>query len=167
VGDHFGKGPAFQLGKRAGLDDANAVSDLSLIFLVMHVIFFGTFDDFVELWMGNTGYVLNNEGLVHFIGDDHANAGFTEVDLCVLGSLAHDKNRLKRWQGLSVLLGVNRGENLSGFAAHLADARWIFKRAGGFLKAKVESLLFEVSETDLKFVGGEFFGFGFGHGSDG
>jgi hypothetical protein len=170
MGDNFGEGPAFQLGKRAGLNDANSVADLSLIFLIMHVIFFRTFDDFVELWMGNTGNVFHDEGLFHFIGNDHANACFTEVDLCVLGSLAHDWNWLVRWQGLCAQFGRDGCENLSGFATHLTDASGVFQGARGLLETEVESFLLEFTETGLKLVSGKLaglFGFGFGHGSDG
>jgi hypothetical protein len=120
--------------------------------------------------MGNTGNVLDDDSLFHFVGNDHANACFTEVDLCVLGSLAHDKNWLMRWQGLGAQLGRNSRENLSGFAAHLTDAGGIFQRAGGLLEAEVESFLFEFAKTCLELVRGklkDLFGFGFGHGADG
>lgn len=170
MGDNFREGPALQLGKRACLDDANAVADLSLTFLIMHVIFLRTLDDFIELRMGNTGNVLDDDSLFHFVGNDHANACFTEVDLCVLGSLAHDKNWLMRWQGLGAQLGCDSRKNLSGFAAHLTDASGIFQRAGGLLEAKVESFLFEFAKTCLELVRGklkDLFGFGFGHGADG
>jgi hypothetical protein len=92
--DDLRKGPAFELGKRTRLDDADAVTDLALVGFVMHVVFFGALDDLVELGMRNAGDVLDDEGLVHFVGNDHANAGFTEVDLCVRRSLAHIWNCL-------------------------------------------------------------------------
>ena len=99
MGDDFGKGPTLQLGKRLGLDDADAVPNLALVAFVVDVIFLGTLNDFVELGVGNTGDVLDDKSFVHFIGNDHANAGFTKMDLgvrgldgCVRWSLAHDKN---------------------------------------------------------------------------
>ena len=56
------------------------------------LVFFRAFDDLVEFRMGNPCDVFDDESLVHFIGDDHADAGFTEMDLCVRWSLAHVKN---------------------------------------------------------------------------
>ena len=85
--------PALQPRKRLGLNDANAVSNLTLVALVMHVVFLGAFDDLVEFRVGNAGDVFDDEGLVHFIGNDHANTGFTKVDLCVRRSLAHGSSR--------------------------------------------------------------------------
>ena len=93
MGNDFGERPALQFRKRTGFDDTDAVADLALVLLVVHVVFFGTLDDFVELGMGNTGNVFDDEGLVHFIGNDHANTGFTKVDLCVRRSLAHGGSR--------------------------------------------------------------------------
>ena len=89
MGENFGKSPALQLGKRPGLDDFHAVADLCLAVFVVHVVFLGALDDLVEFRVGNTGNVLNDEGLFHFVGNDHANAGLAEVDLGVLWSLAH------------------------------------------------------------------------------
>ena len=89
----LGKCPTLEFRKRARLDDSDAVTDMSLVGLVVHVVFLRALDDFVELGMGNTGNVFDDESLVHFIGNDHANAGFTKVDLCVRRCLAHDKNR--------------------------------------------------------------------------
>ena len=83
----------FSLESGLGLDDADAVADLALVALVVHVVFLGALDDLVEFRMGNAGNVFDDEGLVHFIGNDHANAGFTKVDLCVRRSLAHGSNR--------------------------------------------------------------------------
>lgn len=83
MGNDFSKCPTLQLGKWASLDDADTVTNLTLVGLVVDVIFLGTFDDFVEFRMGNTCDVLNHEGLVHLVGNDHADAGFTEVDLRV------------------------------------------------------------------------------------
>ena len=94
--NHFGKRPALQLRKWPSLDDANAVADLALVRLVMHIVFLRALDDFIKLRVGHAGDVFDDEGLVHFIGDDHANAGFAQMDLgvrrldgCVRRSLAH------------------------------------------------------------------------------
>ena len=98
--DNFGEGPALQFGERTGFDDADAVANLALVVLVVHVVFFRALDDLVEFRVRNAGDVFDDEGLVHFIGNDHANAGFTKVDLCVRRldlcvrrSLAHGKDR--------------------------------------------------------------------------
>ena len=168
MGNDFGKRPALQFRERACLDDADAVTDLALVALVMHVVFLGALDDLVEFRVGNTGNVFNDEGLVHFIGNDHANAGFTKVDLCVRRSLAHVSNR---WDlGLGERLGGDRCEHLRSFATHLADAGRIFQSAGGALETEIKSFLLEFPETSFELGGGKFagsFGFGFGHGSDG
>ena len=93
MGDDFLKCPAFELGQRAGLDDADAVADLGLAVFVVDVVFFGSFDDLVELGMGNAGDVLDDDGLVHLIGDDKADAGLAEAGgPGFLGSLAHGGN---------------------------------------------------------------------------
>ena len=91
MGEDLGERPALELGKRPGLDDADAVTDLALVAFVMHVVLLRALDDLVELGMGNAGDVLDDEGLVHFVGHDHADAGLTEVDLSVRRSLAHGK----------------------------------------------------------------------------
>ena len=93
VSDDFGERPALEFGKRPGFDDADAVADLGLAVLVMHVVFLRAFDDFVEARMGNAGDVFDDEGFVHLVGDDHANTGFTKVDLSVRGSFAHGRNK--------------------------------------------------------------------------
>ncbi len=89
----FSEGPTLQFGERLGFDDADAVADLGLAAFVMHVVLLRPLDDLVETRMRNAGDVLDDEGLVHLVGDDHANAGFTKVDLSVLGSIAHGENR--------------------------------------------------------------------------
>ena len=132
MGHDFSKRPAFQFGKRTGFDDANAVADLALVGLVVNVVFLRALDDLVELGMGNAGHVFDDEGLVHFIGNDHANAGFAEMDLtvrgldwCVRRSLAHG---IYRWDlGLGERLGSHCCEDLSGFTTNLADARRILQ----------------------------------------
>lgn len=169
MGDDLGKCPALELGKRTGLDDFHTVADLCLAVFVVHVVFLRAFDDFVELWMGNACDVFDDDGLFHFVGNDNANAGLTKVDLSVLRSFAHN---VLGWcvGGLGVLLGSNSREDASGFTTHLFDARWIFERSGGALKAKVQRLVLQFTETDLEFVSGKLvglFGFGFGHGSEG
>ena len=164
MGNDFGKRPALQFRERASLDDADAVTDLALVAFVMHIIFFRALDDLVEFRVRNTGNVLNDESLVHFIGDDHADAGFTKVDLCVRRRLAHGSNR---WDlGLSERLGGDRSEHSRSFATHLADAGRIFQSAGGALETEIKSFLLEFQETSFELGGGKFagsFGFGFGH----
>ena len=96
VRDDFGESPALQFRKWPGLDDADAVADLTLVRLVMHIVFLRALDDFIKLRVGHAGDVFDDEGLVHFIGDDHADTGFAQMDLgvrrldgCVRRSLAH------------------------------------------------------------------------------
>lgn len=90
MGDDFGEGPTLEFGERAGFDDAYAVADFGLAGLVVDVVFFRAFDNFIEARVGHAGDMFDDEGLIHFIGDDHANAGFAERDVCVLRSgIAH------------------------------------------------------------------------------
>ena len=93
MGENFSERPTLQLRKRTGFDDADAVTNFGLAAFVMHVVFLRAFDDFIEAWMRNTCDVLDNESLVHFIGDDHADAGFAKVDLSVCRIVAHDENK--------------------------------------------------------------------------
>ncbi|MEN9975024.1 MAG: hypothetical protein RLZZ282_1030, partial [Verrucomicrobiota bacterium] len=72
--NNFGKRPTLQFREWTGFDDADAVADFRLAGFVMNVVFFGTFDDFIEAWVRDASDVLDDEGLIHFIGDDHANA---------------------------------------------------------------------------------------------
>jgi hypothetical protein len=89
MGEDFSQSPAFQLRERPGFDDFDTVADLSLARFVVDVVFFRAFNDFVKLRVRNAGNVLNDDGFFHFIGNHHAYAGLTEVDLSVLRSLAH------------------------------------------------------------------------------
>jgi hypothetical protein len=84
MGEHFGESPALELGERAGFDDADAVADLGFALLVVHVVFLRALDDLVETGMGNAGDVLDDEGLVHLVGDDDADTGLADVGLAVL-----------------------------------------------------------------------------------
>lgn len=93
MSEDLGEAPTFQFGERLGFDDANAVTDFGLAGFVVDVVFFRPFDDFVETRMGDASDMLDDEGLVHLVGDDHANAGFTEVDLRVRGGIAHGDDR--------------------------------------------------------------------------
>lgn len=78
--DNFSKCPALELGYRLGFDNTYAVADGGFALFVVHVIFLGTLDDFVELRVRNTGDVLDDDGLFHFIGNDNTDAGLTLVD---------------------------------------------------------------------------------------
>ena len=167
--DDLGKSPPLQLRERLGFDDAHAVANLTLVGLVVHVVFLRALDDFIELRMGNTGNVFDDEGLIHFIGNDHADAGFTKMDLDVRSSLAHGRSG-SSVDKLSAFLDSDRSHDASGLTTHLLDTGRIFQRAGGTLETEVERFLLEFLETDLKFICGKLaglFGFGFGHGSDG
>jgi hypothetical protein len=168
MGNHFCECPALQFGKRLGFDNANTITDLTLIALVMHVVFFRTLDDFVELRVRNTGHVFDDEGLVHFIGNHHADAGFTKMDLGVRRSLAHDRYGCGLDE-LSAFEDGDRSQNASGLATDLLDTGWIFQGASGALEAEIERFVLEFLETNLEFVCGKLaglFGFSFGHGSD-
>ncbi len=79
VGKNLGECPALELGNRFGLDDADAVTNGGFRFLVVHVVFLRAFDDLVELRVGNTCDVLDDDGLFHFIGNDNADAGLALV----------------------------------------------------------------------------------------
>lgn len=78
--EDFGEGPALEFGERASLGDANAVTDFGLAAFVVDVVFFRAFDDFVKAWVRDPCDVFDDEGFVHFIRDDHANAGLADVD---------------------------------------------------------------------------------------
>ena len=77
MGENFSKGPALELGNWLGLDDADAVADGGLALFVMHVVLLGALDDFIELWVRNAGDMLDDDCLLHFIGNDDAYAGLT------------------------------------------------------------------------------------------
>lgn len=79
VGEDFLERPALELGNRLGFDNADAVADGGFRFLIMHVVFLGALDDFVELRVGNAGDVLDDDGFLHFIGDNDAHTGLAFV----------------------------------------------------------------------------------------
>ena len=78
--ENFFQGPAFGLGDGFGLDDADAVANGGFALLVVHVVFLGALDDFIELRVRNTGDMFDDDGLFHFIGNDNTDAGFAQVD---------------------------------------------------------------------------------------
>src|SRR5688500_7634536 len=121
--------PALQLRQRAGFDDANTVANGGFTLLVMHVVLLRALDDLVELRVRDAGDVLDDDRLVHFGGDDNADAGLAQVRTGVLGSgFAHGDLRL------GVALGGERGENASRLAAHGTDAGRVLKLTGRLLQ---------------------------------
>lgn len=76
VGKDLGECPALESGNGAGLDDSDAVANDSFGFFVVHVVFLGALDNFLESWVRNAGDVLDNDGFIHFIGDNDAYACF-------------------------------------------------------------------------------------------
>ena len=97
MGKNFSEGPALQLGKRLGLNDADTVTDLGLALFVVDVVFLRPLDNLVELRMGNAGDVLDDDGLLHFVGDDDADASLAKVRLGFLSGIAHGSVGLRRW----------------------------------------------------------------------
>ena len=89
--ENLSKVPTLQLGCWLGFDNTNAVADLGFTLFVMHVVFLRTFHDLVETCVRNACDVFDNDSLVHFIGDDHANAGFTKMNFGFLRGIAHDE----------------------------------------------------------------------------
>jgi hypothetical protein len=167
VGKHFGESPALKLGKRLSFNDADAVADLCLAAFVMHVVFLGPFYDLVELRVRDASDVFDDEGLLHFVGDDNADTGLAKVWLGFLSVLAHGTINLRGLVGSGAFLGVLGGKDPCGFAADLRDAGRILQLAGGTLEAEVEGLLLEIAQILGELVSGElveFFAFVLGHG---
>jgi hypothetical protein len=170
--DDFLQCPALEFGKRAGFNDADAVTDLGLAGFIVDVVFLGALDNLVELGMGNTRDVFDDDGFVHLVRYDHTDACFAQVQPGFLGSLAHSGNGLGVGGGgrSGKLAITEEGEDFGSFAPHGADTGWIFQLAGGPLEAEVEGLLLEFTETGSELVSGAFaevFDFGSGHGSNG
>jgi len=91
VGKNFLKSPALELGNRLGFNDPHLVADLGFALFVVHVVFLGPLDDLVEAWVRNTSNVLDHKGLVHLVGNDHANASLAKVGTGFLLGLAHGR----------------------------------------------------------------------------
>ena len=93
VGENLDEAPPLEFAQRTGFHDADTLSFLGFALFIMRIEFGRALDDLFKLRVGHTADDFDHEGLVHFVGNDHADAGFTEVDLCVRRSLAHDGSR--------------------------------------------------------------------------
>ena len=137
----------------------------------MDIVLLGTLDDLVELGMGNTCDVFDDDGLLHLVRYNHTDAGLAKVKPGFLGRVAHVGNGLgvgRRGSG-GFATGED-GKDSGDFAADDADACGVLELAGGLLETEVECFLLEVAEPDGDLGGGAFadvFDFGSGHGGDG
>lgn len=82
--EDFDEFPALELGHRAGLADADLITDSSAAFFIVCVELLRTLHDFLKLRMRNTGDVFDNDGLIHGSGLDNANAHFGVLLLAAL-----------------------------------------------------------------------------------
>ena len=157
MGEDFCECPALEFGERTGFNDADAVADLGLAGFVVDVVFFRPFDDLVEFGVGNSGDMLDDEGLVHFIGHDDADAGLAVGGGGFRCGLAHGRDgwALGLLTSGAVFL-FEDGVDARDFAADDADAVGVFELAGGLLEAEVECLLLEVAKAAEQLVLGGF-----------
>src|SRR5258707_4139802 len=77
--ENFNQTPALQLGKRAGLGDANGVAHLRLAFFVVSVETLHLLDDLAKLGVWHAGGGLDDGGLRHLGRNDLADALLAEA----------------------------------------------------------------------------------------
>lgn len=76
--------PALFLRQWSAFFDADLVAHGSLGLLVVCIEFLRTLDDLLELGMGDTGDVFDDDRLIHRSGTDHSNALLTQTGAACL-----------------------------------------------------------------------------------
>src|SRR5699024_10074501 len=88
----IGQSPVLRLGQRTGLCQTNAVANTGAILFVMGFDAFGPTHDFAVQSVLFEVFDFDDNGLIHFVGDDYPAQGFTVVTLwsgCGVNRLSH------------------------------------------------------------------------------
>ena len=74
----FNEAPALGAAERTCFHDADAITNLRFIFLVMGMKLGDMFGDFSKLGVRNTSNRSNNDGFIHLVGNDLAYTNLTK-----------------------------------------------------------------------------------------
>ena len=152
--DDFNQAPAFQLAKRAGFCNANGVTHLGLILLIVCIKTFDLLHDLSKFWVRDSRRGFDHDCLLHFRRNDLADALLAESTgrlggSCV-GFLAHVV-LFDRRSGCLISLGQNRLHS-GDFSTKDSDLTGFFQLTPLLLQAKMEHLLLQFPLAGFQFV---------------
>jgi len=141
---NFDETPALGFAERPGFHDAHAIPDLGFVLLVVGMEFGDMLRDFPELRVRNACHGADDDGFIHFIGYDLADADLTEwAGFGVFGSdcFCHG------WLFLGCLgsLAAEDGFDAGDVATRHSDEVWFLELTALLLDAEVENLLLQLA----------------------